>query len=328
MSDDLDRLIVDMQGRITSLEKQLKLLTRSDRPVLDNFAATTDPGSTDDKTSGYSVGSHWVNNITRFVFVCVDNTTGAAVWLNMTSEFYLEIGRGNIPGMTSYRVPGRKDSISNTVLDDISQIPLTTVIPDPGGIQLRAVSSSGSDTGGGTGVQTLEMVYLNSAGAMLSQTITMAGAVPVNFPEPDVDKVQWISAKAVGSNTVAVGNIQLEDTGGAVIYEYIAAGGNQSLSARFHIPTGKTGYIFGYLPSGITKKIDLRLRGNASRFDRSLTTAFLFQGVVVTNDNSPGWIPYEIPVKMPAMSTVKMSGVSAAAGGDAGVEFAVLLIDD
>lgn len=45
-----------------------------------NFAATTNPTSTDDSTQGYAPGSMWENTTTGRVFICVGNTSSAAVW--------------------------------------------------------------------------------------------------------------------------------------------------------------------------------------------------------------------------------------------------------
>jgi len=41
---------------------------------------TVNPTVNDDDTSPYFVGAHWLNVATGIEFVCVDNTTGAAVW--------------------------------------------------------------------------------------------------------------------------------------------------------------------------------------------------------------------------------------------------------
>ena len=47
---------------------------------LDNFAATTAPGVSDDGVAGYGIGSIWVNVTSDLAYVCVDISTGAAVW--------------------------------------------------------------------------------------------------------------------------------------------------------------------------------------------------------------------------------------------------------
>lgn len=46
----------------------------------DNLIATSDPTSDDDDTEGYCVGSNWINTSTGDMFMCVDSSTGAAVW--------------------------------------------------------------------------------------------------------------------------------------------------------------------------------------------------------------------------------------------------------
>lgn len=46
-----------------------------------NITATTDPTVSDDGTQGYSITSIWTNTKTAVTFMCVDSTTGAAVWM-------------------------------------------------------------------------------------------------------------------------------------------------------------------------------------------------------------------------------------------------------
>ena len=45
--------------------------------------AIVDPIATDDS---YSIGSHWINTTTGSVYICIDNTPTAAVWINLTSS--------------------------------------------------------------------------------------------------------------------------------------------------------------------------------------------------------------------------------------------------
>lgn len=248
--------------------------------------------------------------------------------LSITS-FLFEVARGNVTGIKMYSIPGRKDGLSNTALDDLTQIPGTIVVPDPGGIQLQISSSNAADTSAGTGVQTIDVHYLDTNGDEQEENIIMNGVTPVNTVATNIDFIQWIHAAAVGTGGVAAGNISAEDTGGAVIYEYLAAGGNQSLSAKYKVPNNKTGYIVGWQVSGITKKIDLRLRATVERFDRSIIPGvFLFQDIMVLNDATSGWIPFMVPLKMPSGAVIKLSGISSAAGGDGAGQFDIMIVDD
>lgn len=54
--------------------------------IKDNLAAVANPTSGDSSAGGYGVGSIWINVSTspRRIFMCVDATAGAAVWLNIS----------------------------------------------------------------------------------------------------------------------------------------------------------------------------------------------------------------------------------------------------
>lgn len=55
-----------------------------------NVTATTDPGTGNDNTQGYSVGSIWVNVSAGRVFVAVNVATGAAAWVENGQRGYLK----------------------------------------------------------------------------------------------------------------------------------------------------------------------------------------------------------------------------------------------
>jgi len=55
-----------------------------------NLAATTQPTTTDDSSSGYSVGSMWVDTTNDAAYICVDATASAAVWLSLSAPNLLE----------------------------------------------------------------------------------------------------------------------------------------------------------------------------------------------------------------------------------------------
>jgi len=246
-------------------------------------------------------------------------------------DFGLAIARGLVPGAKAFAIPGRRDGVSATGLADISQVPSTAAIfalTSPGGQQLEIFSDDAQDTAAGTGLQTLELEFLDSAGAEQAETIILNGTSPVATASTDIDKVQWMHGVTVGANTVSEGNITLRSTAAGTTFEYVAVGGNQSLSCRYTVPTGKTGYILGWQASAVTKVIDFRLRANVDRFTRELHDAFNFQDALILETAPSGFVPFSVPLKCPAGAEIKISGVSAAAGGDAGCQFDILVLDD
>jgi len=49
------------------------------------FDGTAAPGVSDDDTAGYVAGSLWADRTNHKIYVCIDNSTGAAVWLLLGS---------------------------------------------------------------------------------------------------------------------------------------------------------------------------------------------------------------------------------------------------
>lgn len=75
-----------------------------------NFEATTNPGTGNDNTQGYVVGSSWINTSTDEEFICCDASTGAAVWKSTTAQ---GAGSGGGSGNTTINFgafPGATDA--------------------------------------------------------------------------------------------------------------------------------------------------------------------------------------------------------------------------
>lgn len=51
-----------------------------------NLAGTVAPTAAADDAAGYAKGSMWVDTVAKKVYFCTDNTTGAAVWLNVAAS--------------------------------------------------------------------------------------------------------------------------------------------------------------------------------------------------------------------------------------------------
>ena len=240
------------------------------------------------------------------------------------------VSKRDIPGIKKYDIPGRKDSLSQTVLDDISQVPSTTVLPNPGGIGLEVVSSNAADAAAGTGVQTVSIHYLDTDGYEQDEIVELGGLTPTNTVATDIDKIQWIHAERVGTGGVAAGNITLQKQDGTTDYSYIAAGGNQSLSARYTVPCDKTGFITGWVCTGTaTKRVDFRLRSTTHRVSqKSNNGIFLFQDSMMLESGSSGWRPFDIPIKVNCLDTVKVSAIANGANADCSTSFTIVLIDN
>ena len=69
---------------VTALKASIQGLNEDGNAVSNNISATANPTATNDGTEGYSISSVWVNVTTDHAFICLDDTTDAAVWKQMT----------------------------------------------------------------------------------------------------------------------------------------------------------------------------------------------------------------------------------------------------
>jgi hypothetical protein len=57
-----------------------KKITKVHADIHKNNITSSNPTVNSDSNAGYSVGSIWFNSSTSVIFICVDNTVGAAIW--------------------------------------------------------------------------------------------------------------------------------------------------------------------------------------------------------------------------------------------------------
>jgi hypothetical protein len=62
-----------------------------------NYTAATAPTVTDDDSRGYVAGSLWVDRANHKIYACRDNTTGAAIWVEVSGAAISSVGP-NSPG--------------------------------------------------------------------------------------------------------------------------------------------------------------------------------------------------------------------------------------
>jgi hypothetical protein len=81
---DEDNMASNSASKVPS-QQSVKAYVDAVGGTTNNFAATSNPGVTDDIDGGYTVGSVWVNVATDAAWICADNTDGAAVWQSLTA---------------------------------------------------------------------------------------------------------------------------------------------------------------------------------------------------------------------------------------------------
>lgn len=241
---------------------------------------------------------------------------------------------GSIGGKTAkaFHILSRRAGFNSTsVLQDVAEFLGTGIDAMPeltGAENLEVVSSSTSDTNGGTGAQAIRVTYIDTSDNLVtSANIVMNGTTPVALAFK-AHQILWMEVSLVGSNTVAVGTILLRIAGAGATHEQITAGGNRSLSSHFMVPTGYTAYFVSWSASSIgNASMDTRLRATVRNADRSLGTSYIFQSVSYLASGARGGddLPW---LACPALSKIKISTLPSATAGTNRIdaEYTILLV--
>lgn len=143
-----------------TLNNNFKELADRIGPV--NYSSLVDPTVNDDISDGYTVGSIWINQTTESVFICADNTAGAANWIEIAASIY---------------IPGKLVIISSLI--DFTALGNTTLFTVPSSFKLM--------------IDQFEIITI--------QNITPGIAPDIKFGN-SLDDESYISALTTASNAI------------------------------------------------------------------------------------------------------------------------------
>ena len=245
----------------------------------------------------------------------------------LSNSIESEIARGTIDGMTDFIGFGERDNIQ--IIAQGSDIWRGTATAQPwpnqlGGEQMMVVSSDFDDRLSGTGIQKIEIDYLDALGREQYETVNMNGTAFTRTVGTNIRFINAIHATQVGSGTVASGDISICANGTlATVYNMISIGGNMSLSAQRMVPYGKTFYLHEWSASCIAPNSStitrLRLRATEAHGTR-VNGVFLFTDTAHLN-NSFYQKHFSVPRKIPQLSVIKVTSWVGASGAYAGASF-------
>src|SRR3990167_7102993 len=247
----------------------------------------------------------------------------------LSNSMESEIARGTIDGMAEFSGFGERNN--SAVVEVGSDIwgGTSAGIPWPnqlGGEQMMVVSSDFDDRLNGTGIQKVEIDYLDAIGNEQYETLNMNGTAFVRTVGTNIRFVNALHASQVGSGTVSSGDVSICANGTiATVYNMIASNENMSLSTQRMIPYGKTFYLHEWTASCIdpttnkTTITKIRLRATTAHGTR-------FEGVFLFSDtanlaNSSYNKHFNIPKKISQLSVIKVTAWAIAAGAYAAASY-------
>lgn len=187
----------------------------------------------------------------------------------------------------------------------------TAIKPGPiwTGVQPTIQSSSDNDTILGTGLRQVRVIYVDTAGIMLSD-VALAGQTQVQMVADDVAFIQCMHSIENGTyGGVAAGNITV--TSGATVLNVLPAGGNRCTSAHRLVPANKVMYLKSWhcsSASGANRRSLFRLRTTSLEDGEVFDGTFLFRSAVTCFDTAYG-IEFYVPLRIPPIAEVKISAI-------------------
>lgn len=156
----------------------------------------------------------------------------------LTTTFEQAVSNEMIDGYRAIRIHGQNNDVDST-REDCINFGGTYSFPSTGGTQMEVVGAEPTDASGSTGVQQVEIHYLDTHYEEQREQVWMSGATVMTTVATDIIRINAFHAIKVGSTGFAGGTIVLRGVGGGTTYAQIDKGLNVALQAIYTIPANK-----------------------------------------------------------------------------------------
>lgn len=257
------------------------------------------------------------------------SSTIASTGQLLTSDFLLEVAKGNVPGHSLVRQFGFVAAVGASLPQTIwRKATLYSAGFPAAAVEINVVSNNAADTDGGTGAETILVTGLDSNFEEKTESFTLNGITPVSNGSfwTRISKVEVTSAGSGGANA---GVIDVYESGDpTAIYASIAIGKNRSDMAVYTIPAGKTGYI---IKKGFqTYDGDPTTQNNSQIefFARPSGGVFQSVDVIAAADNNSTNDKYYYSEPLTEQTDVRVDVVDLDADMNVMGEFVIVLVDN
>ena len=219
-----------------------------------------------------------------------------------TSDFWLEVAKGKVPGHSLTIVRGHNPSQTSASGDvDVSEFGDLTYLSSAETMDIVSASTDDDGAPTGIGAQTLRIQGVDGTGAAIAETVTLDGTTPV-VTALSYLRVNLMTVLAVGSSGWNVGNITATASVAATIQDELDAMESLSQSSHFTIPLAVTGYL-------------LQVELNTAKISGGGTPEVEFKGLVRVGGDGNAWLQLfdkkldtavsdELDVRLPAPTAI------------------------
>lgn len=239
-----------------------------------------------------------------------------------TTDFYLEVARGNIDGVTTTGVVTNRSSVG-TSFEDIWGGAASEMTYPTAAETWEIASLSPNDTSAGTGARTVTINSLDDSYTPQTQTVTMNGTTAVTLTGTHFRPNNIVVATA-GSGLTNAGDIILRVSGAGAQRNVMLAGKSVSTDAHITVPAGKTYHLLQVI-TVLGKNFD----GDVRTLTRSSATdAPWIEGGSLPYYQEAFSLPIEARVAYPAETDIRFQARLTTGGGSANQIAEYVVIDD
>jgi hypothetical protein len=170
------------------------------RTIVADFQEARNPTVTDDITALVAVGSIWFNTLTGAVFICSNNTTGAAIWTLMSAT-----GQNPIAQLLSANMNITTDQPFTWLLPTGAKAQITAInAVNPSVSLTTAVGGIYPTTAkGGTAIVAATQAYSALTGPLTVESLTLASTVKAILYQPGAATIVLSLTTAQGAAATA-----------------------------------------------------------------------------------------------------------------------------
>lgn len=173
-------------------------------------------------------------------------------------------------------------------------------------------TTTGAAQTAGTGVQAVQLDYLDGDGNRQSETIPLNGTSAVATVATDVAAILALTATAVGSSGGAVGTVTVKDVADAVTFDKLPIGANATACATFKVPARNVAWLVAVHGSASTATtVRVKSDCNPSTGAVVANASYDWASMLVGASQSKTDPAYPIG-PFPAGATIRLTGTGAA----------------
>ena len=233
-----------------------------------------------------------------------------------------DVARGKVPGAEPIGSYGEREADAGETNRVVWPNGVFS-LPDAAGVQMSIVSTSTDDTDGGTGVNEIEIHYLDADLVAGHEIIPLAGLTPVLTAATNIRFVNCLHIQVPGTLSAASGDITASN--GGTTYSQISAGEVRCSSSMRMIPAGKICFVAGAAASSVSgtaaARTVIRIVGSELDNHQYIDPLILMPyGSIAVQDSSEAF-NFPVPLRFSAGSVVGLTVTTDKAATVAGSWF-------